>query len=1473
MNINLKKAHSEPNVFCKGLSPPKTAAMTGAEFTRSHAKLIPVSNHRQQEQVFKHSVSPPSCSPFTKTLLSSSPHPHHHLLDSSPVLTTFLSDVQSIVAAPCSPSPPSSSLPKTYLYYNINQTYATNTHTETQIIEWISSLTKIKVSKPILDSFKSGVTLCKLVNSIKPGTIKKINFGTAAFSHRENISSFTKGCEAIGFQEDLSRFQEYILEEKEGLVVGSLYNLMKYSEKITNATGGGASGGGGSIASNAYVNSSSSSSSSSSSAASPQLTSVPASPASIPSPILKPSQYMAKRMAVPNNSNSNTSNNGQPPSIATTSTTTAPTLERKSSAEVVAKPILSALSSSSSQLFINNNSNPNNCNNSNNSNNNNVSSTATANTVSKLNNLQNKSKFFNPKPLATTSTCTNNNNNGDESNSPYSTPTTTTPPAVSPRGKKESPPTTVIPPSPSPPKKSIITTTSTTTTTTTTSTPTKPTNKKNDEEILDILDSIASTTLDTPVTEESTSTFSSCSTTTAQEEIEKEQITATTTEYDNAAVETSYTPSTKPSKPPPPPPRNKNIPLSKQLSSGSMTDDTMNSSSDDIQFEFEQSNSSSNNNNNNSSASTLTQPLSPVSDNEDTMDVIESTPSKTVPISIPPPVSSPPVSAPPVSAPSTTTTTTATSSPTPISHSSSVSAHSLTNLAKNKPAPTMNSNYNTISTSSPTTSNHTNNIINNPSMFSPPSSPSNQTSTSPNNHSQQQQTQSATFKKPRSSTKQKLVGFFGNKKSSSSASTSNLHSLNNNNSGSNGNSSNGGSVNISHHHKQSISAGSLLSQSSSASFKSANGSTNGNNRKIGLSSDDDDHIESNLSQSMGSPINNNTTNYYYNINNGNGNQFLPKNNSSNSLTMSKDSNNNANGHPLNNSGNHFDQDEDDDQLNANSEELVRALSQVEFLFKDRKVLKERINYTYPEQYKSFVLYDEILQAETSPTFLTPQLRSMSAKKQLEYCKMEERRYLTEIFTLKNVQNIVDDNKALQIRVEEMQKMIDILIVEKKASAAKFDEMLAIKEQSDAKKIEEEGIIFSEYKGKVEIKGGKTEKLIERLYNKSIHGFVSEYVDTFLLTYRAFTTSKNVMEMLTKTYNENEPLEEVGQDNERQFQIEQENLARKKIRIRIFNFLKRWIELFFNDFDTDLIQEYTQFIGKSKEQNAASILQRTLDKKLNGRSNIKAFSFGNKSPPVPLVPKLPIVSFNDEVDPIEIARQLTLIDSDLFRAINSKELLSLSWQKSDKEKRSPNLLKMIYRFNEVSNWVTLTIVKETNIKRRAHHLKRFIRLTEELRKLNNFNSIFVVVSALHSASVNRLSKTWGEVSKQQLKQFEEFVTLTSPNSSFASYREELHNANPPCIPYLGVHLSDLTFIEEGNPDKLENGFVNFFKCRMVAEVIKEIQQFQQQPYNLTVIPEISGPLTNHKVATESECFKLSLLAEPREQQSVDVVPKK
>jgi len=551
-------------------------------------------------------------------------------------------------------------------------------------------------------------------------------------------------------------------------------------------------------------------------------------------------------------------------------------------------------------------------------------------------------------------------------------------------------------------------------------------------------------------------------------------------------------------------------------------------------------------------------------------------------------------------------------------------------------------------------------------------------------------------------------------------------------------------------------------------------------------------------------------------------------------------------------------------------EVARLREDLEKLHEDRKILKERVGFSYPEKYRSSAVFEDFIKKENELGFTPP-----NGMSEIDYLKGEEARMLSDIFTLTSMLAIVEENRGLRIRMAELQKMVDAMVAEKKQAASRVDELLVPAANEPA--VETDGLMLSEWKGKTgEIKGGTAEKLVERLYTTSIAGSVSEYVDFFLLTYRSFITPKKVLEILTQTFlaNRAETSEPSTEDTETTAIQQQQD---KLMRLRICNFLKRWVESYYEDFDADLMVAFQGFIDACQEDKLVVLLKKTLEKKLGGGIQAQRLFTFDSSPPTPILPRVSSSSLSsstssfshDDWDPIEIARQLTIIEYEMYREITPKELLSLSWQKNDREKRSPNLLKMIHRFNEVNNWVQWQIVSEPNIKKRAAAIKKMIRVTEELKKLNNFNAVFVFVSALHSASINRLRKTWEEVGKSQMKQLEEFDMLTSPNGSFMLYREELHNANPPCIPYVGVYLSDLTFIEEGNPDCLENGYINFFKRRMIAEVIKEIQQYQQTPYNLQPVPTLQKFITSHKVLSDNDLFQRSLVSEPRDTHSMSV----
>ena len=111
-------------------------------------------------------------------------------------------------------------------------------------------------------------------------------------------------------------------------------------------------------------------------------------------------------------------------------------------------------------------------------------------------------------------------------------------------------------------------------------------------------------------------------------------------------------------------------------------------------------------------------------------------------------------------------------------------------------------------------------------------------------------------------------------------------------------------------------------------------------------------------------------------------------------------------------------------------------------------------------------------------------------------------------------------------------------------------------------------------------------------------------------------------------------------------------------------------------------------------------------------------------------------------PKELARQLTLIEYKLFTSINPSECVAQHWMSKKKEELAPNILKMISRFNEVSNWVASEIVKCTELAQRTAVLKMVIDIAEQCYELNNFNAVMEIISGLHSSSVFRLKASWG-----------------------------------------------------------------------------------------------------------------------------------
>lgn len=234
----------------------------------------------------------------------------------------------------------------------------------------------------------------------------------------------------------------------------------------------------------------------------------------------------------------------------------------------------------------------------------------------------------------------------------------------------------------------------------------------------------------------------------------------------------------------------------------------------------------------------------------------------------------------------------------------------------------------------------------------------------------------------------------------------------------------------------------------------------------------------------------------------------------------------------------------------------------------------------------------------------------------------------------------------------------------------------------------------------------------------------------------------------------------------------------------------------------------------------------------------------------------------DLHPTEVVACLTMTEFNLFRNIRLREFLDKTWLT---EQMSSLVYVMVNRFNFVAFWVATEICSTPVLATRRTVLERFITIADGCWQMNNFNSSMEILAGLSMGPVSRLKHTWGGISTAALDMFKRLENEMKPTKNYQLYREKmqkLKKENIPLLPWLGLILKDITFMDE-NPDHLDNGLINFEKVGLLGNLITEVEWFQSQTFSLQEVEEpIVNFLNNLNLKNEDELYKISLAHEPR-----------
>lgn len=432
-----------------------------------------------------------------------------------------------------------------------------------------------------------------------------------------------------------------------------------------------------------------------------------------------------------------------------------------------------------------------------------------------------------------------------------------------------------------------------------------------------------------------------------------------------------------------------------------------------------------------------------------------------------------------------------------------------------------------------------------------------------------------------------------------------------------------------------------------------------------------------------------------------------------------------------------------------------------------------------------------------------------------------------------------------------------------------------------------------------IRAGTLQKLVECLIGDDLL-MDSRHFNVFFATYRAFATCSNVLELLLQRY----------------VSLETTSLAFGKIKTATLQSSLRsvilcWLEMYPEDFNEPITDfatlmrliEFGRIYKVTDVRTKARQLRETYKRQvMNGRYLARmpsmeqyVFSVGYDAPDFDTCVQRANMFDIEKKNCVQIAEQLTFWDAELFKEVLPQQCQGCIWTKRHKKGLETvyTVRATIDQFNAVVQKVMTSIVlPDCRPDFRAKIVMKWIDVARELRALKSFSSLKAVISSLQSEPVHRLKSTWAQVPSSSLIEFHELASIfdASDDGEVSRVRQILEEEGTAkssplrrpqliqncrrtksdvnlaesqgTVPYLGTFLTDLSMIDQANPDLTEEGLINFEKRRKEFEIIAKIRLFQSaaRAYKIPMDMAFCSWFCFLPALDENQCFARSLEVE-------------
>ncbi len=219
----------------------------------------------------------------------------------------------------------------------------------------------------------------------------------------------------------------------------------------------------------------------------------------------------------------------------------------------------------------------------------------------------------------------------------------------------------------------------------------------------------------------------------------------------------------------------------------------------------------------------------------------------------------------------------------------------------------------------------------------------------------------------------------------------------------------------------------------------------------------------------------------------------------------------------------------------------------------------------------------------------------------------------------------------------------------------------------------------------------------------------------------------------------------------------------------------------------------------------------------------------------------------DVPVVEVARQLTLADWELYGKITSPELLSLGWLSQEHALRAPRVTQLLRRFAAVEAWTRGSVLQEEQRGNQGSHdvIGYFVSLAKALLEMRSFHSAAAVWGGLSSEPVWRIRSTMTQEQKSSTAVLEQTLSCWR---GFSAYKKILAELPPdtPCVPLLPVHAQSLALCMHASPTRV-GSCVNMTKFAGLHRLLEEFLAPQKTRYPFLFVAQIQSFVRTEKLA--------------------------